>query len=66
MTTVESLEQTIATLAPADLAALRRWFAQFDAVAWDAQIESDATAGKLDVLAAEALSEHRAGVAREI
>lgn len=66
MTTVESLERAIATLPPADLAEFRRWFAKFDAAAWDAQIEADATAGKLDGLAAEALAEYRAGKTREI
>ena len=32
-----------------------------DAAAWDAQIEADAAAGKLDALAAEALAEYNAG-----
>lgn len=66
MTTIESLERAVAGLPPADLAEFRRWFAEFDAAAWDAQIEADAAAGKLDALAAEALSEYRAGKAREI
>ena len=66
MTTIESLEQAVATLPPADLAKFRRWFAAFDAKAWDAQIEADAAAGKLDSLAAEALAEYHASTAREI
>ena len=33
--------------------------------AWDAQIEADASAGKLDGLAAEALAEYRSGKVRE-
>ncbi|TLY49062.1 MAG: hypothetical protein E6K53_14805 [Gammaproteobacteria bacterium] len=66
MTIVESLEKAVATLAPADLAEFRRWFAEFDAKVWDAQIESDAAAGKLDALAVEALAEYRTGKAREI
>ena len=33
-------------------------FAEFDAAAWDAQIEADAAAGKLDAFAAEALAEY--------
>ena len=66
MTTVESLEQAISKLPPADLAAFRRWFAEFDAAVWDAQIEADAAAGKLDALAAEALDEYKNGKAREI
>jgi hypothetical protein len=66
MTTVESLEQTVKNLAPSELAEFRRWFAEFDAAAWDTQIEADAAAGKLDALAAEALAEHRAGRTHEI
>jgi hypothetical protein len=66
MTTLESVERAVATLPPAELAAFRRWFAEFDAAAWDAQIEADAAAGKLDSLAAEALAEYNAGKAIEI
>ncbi len=66
MTTVEMLEQNVAKLKPSELAEFRRWFAEFDAAAWDAQIEADAAAGKLDALAAEALAEYKAGKAIEI
>jgi len=66
MSTIESIKHEIETLSPAELAQLRRWFAEFDAKAWDAQIEADAAAGKLDALAAEALAEYEAGKAREI
>ena len=66
MTTMESLEQAIEQLSPAELARFRRWFSRFDADAWDAQIEADAAAGKLDALAEEALAEYRNGQAREI
>lgn len=66
MGTVESIEKAIAQLRPAELAEFRRWFAEFDAAAWDRQIESDAAAGKLDALAEEALAEYRAGKAHEI
>jgi len=61
MTTLASLEHAIAKLPPADLAEFRRWFAEFDAAMWDAQIEADAAAGKFDALAAEALAEYNAG-----
>ena len=63
--TVESLEQAVSKLPPADLAKFPRWFAEFDADAWDEQIEADAAAGKLDRLAAEALAEYNTGNARE-
>jgi len=66
MITAESLEQAVEQLPPEELAKFRRWFAQFDADAWDAQIEADAAAGKLDALVEEALAEYRSGQAREI
>lgn len=59
MTTVESIEQAVAHLPPTDLAEFRRWFAEFDATAWDRQIEADATAGKLERLAEESLARYR-------
>lgn len=64
MTHVEKLEREIAALSESELAALRRWFIEFDAAAWDRQIEADAAAGALDRLADEALAEHRAGRSR--
>jgi hypothetical protein len=64
--TVESLEHAVARLPAADLARFRRWFAEFDAAAWDAQIEADAAAGKFDALAAEALAEYQAGKSKEL
>jgi hypothetical protein len=66
MLDLETVESAVAQLPPADLAEFRRWFAEFDSDAWDAQIEADAAAGKLDALAAEALAEYNAGKAREI
>ncbi len=36
------------------LAEFSRWFAEFDAAAWDRQLEADVTAGKLDALLTEA------------
>ena len=50
MSEVEQLEQRIENLSPEDLSKLRAWFIEFDARAWDAQIEADAKAGKLDRL----------------
>ena len=66
MVTAESIEQAIEQLPPAELAKFRRWFARFDADAWDAQIEADAATGKLDALAEEALADYRSGQAREL
>lgn len=65
-TTIEALELSVQNLPPSDLAKFRNWFVEFDASRWDAQIEADATAGKLDALAESALSEYRTGKAREL
>lgn len=66
MLTVEAIENAVEQLPEEELARFRRWFTQFDAAAWDAQIEADAAAGKLDALAEEALAEYRRGDAREL
>lgn len=66
MTAIETLEAAVSQLPPRDLAEFRRWFAEFDAAAWDRQIEADAASGKLDALAAEALSDYKSGQAREL
>ena len=58
---VEDIEQDVARLTPEQLAQFRAWFEQFDADAWDRQIEQDSNAGKLDSLAEVALAEHKAG-----
>lgn len=63
---VESIEKAVEALPPAELAEFRRWFAEFDAEAWDRQLERDAAAGKLDKLAAEALSDHHSGSSRPL
>lgn len=66
MGNVKSIEKAIEALPPSELAEFRRWFAEFDAAAWDQQIERDAASGKLAEAAAEALADHRAGSVREL
>jgi hypothetical protein len=66
MGNVKSIEQAIEALPPSELAEFRRWFAEFDASAWDRQLEEDAAAGKLDQLAAEALADFQTGERREL
>lgn len=65
MTRLETAEQVVAQLSHEELALFRQWFAEFDDKVWDAHIEADAAAGKLDALAEEALAEYHAGKARE-
>jgi len=66
MGNVKSIEAAIQALPAAELAEFRRWFAEFDSEAWDSQLERDASAGKLDELAAEALADHQAGSSRPL
>jgi hypothetical protein len=66
MSEIEQLEQRIKSLPPPDLTKFRAWFVEFDAQIWDAQIEADARAGKLDGLINEALADYKAGKAREL
>ncbi len=66
MPSIESIERAIEQLPAHELAEFRQWFAKFDESVWDAQIEADARAGKLDALAAEALAEYQSGKAREL
>jgi hypothetical protein len=61
MSTVAEIEDAIRKLPEEDLAALRAWFAEFDAAAWDRQFECDVTEGRLDALAEEALRDWREG-----
>ena len=61
MRKLEAIEKKVSDLSGEELAKFRRWFAEFDAAAWDSQIERDVKAGKLDTVADEALREHAAG-----
>ncbi|HEY0007303.1 MAG TPA: hypothetical protein VGB55_01145 [Tepidisphaeraceae bacterium] len=61
MTTAVEVERAVEALPPAELERFRAWFLEFDAARWDRQIEADVTAGRLDALADEALSDVRNG-----
>lgn len=65
MSEVQKIEQAVVHLSEPQLAEFRRWFTDFDAEAWDTQIEADAASGKLDALAEEAVSDYHSGKARE-
>ena len=66
MRKVEHIEQQIRELSSAEFAELRNWVLERDWGAWDAQIEADATAGKLDKLVSEARSDFDRGKARKL
>ena len=66
MTEVEKLEKKIEGLSPEELAKFRSWFIEFDARAWDRQIEADSKAGKLDHLVNSAIADYKSGKSKEI
>jgi len=66
MPDVKAIEEAIKALQPQDLAEFRRWFAEFDLVAWDQKLDADASGGKLDKLLAEAEEDYNAGSVREL
>ena len=59
MSAIQEIEQAIRALEPHDLAALRDWFAAFDAEIWHRRLERDVAAGRLDQFAEVALREKR-------
>lgn len=61
MSTVEEIETAIEKLPREELFELTSWLSGKFSSAWDAQIEEDVSAGRLDELARVALVEHRAG-----
>jgi hypothetical protein len=61
MSRVERIEGQVKILSIEELKDFRDWFARFDAEVWDAQIEADATNGKLQSLAERALRDHESG-----
>jgi hypothetical protein len=61
MSDVKALEDAVRSLPPNELAEFRRWFAEFDDAAWDAQLEEDLSSGKLDSLLSEAQADFVAG-----
>ena len=66
MDKIEKIGREIKASSPAGLAAFRKWFHDFDAEAWDRQIEEDVRAGKLDALAGAALKALECGKCSEI
>jgi hypothetical protein len=61
MSTVTDIEAAVRKPSPKELSAFRAWFTEFDAEAWDKQLEKDVAAGRLNGLAGEALRDFKAG-----
>ena len=66
MTTVAQITGAVRRLPKRELAKFRKWFAEFDAAAWDREFEEDVAAGRLDALAREALRDGQAGRTTEL
>jgi hypothetical protein len=66
MSDVKAIEEAVQSLPPTALAEFRRWFTEFDAAAWDRQIDSDVVSGKLDALLAEAEQDLKSPSARAL
>ncbi len=61
MNSVQEIVEAIRKLEPSEREALRAWFAEFDAEAWDRELDADVPAGRLHHLAEEALDDLRQG-----
>lgn len=66
MTRVEEIESAVAGLPQPDFTRFRDWFLRYDAESWDRQLEQDATSGRLDGLAEEAIQDFHAGRCKEL
>lgn len=66
MRTVAEIQAAIERLSPAEKLKLGKWFAEMQADAWDAQIEEDIRAGRLDHLIAQADADIAAGRTRPL
>lgn len=60
------IETAVKSLSRSDLTTFRDWFMDFDADAWDKQLEEDVNAGRLDDLADEAIRDMREGRCTEL
>ena len=66
MRKIQEIEEQIQKLSREEFAELREWILEQDMKAWDAQIEADTKAGKLDHLISEAKADYAVGKARKL
>ena len=66
MTKLETIQEAAKQLSTEELAKLRAFLDELEADLWDAQIERDAAAGKLDHLIEKARANYRAGLTRKL
>jgi hypothetical protein len=65
MSRVEEIEAAIDGLPPAEYRRIVHWFRAREQKRWDDQLDSDSSAGKLDLLFDEAESDSAKGLLRE-
>ena len=65
MSGIKTIEDAVRALPSKELAEFRRWFADFDSAAWEAQIAEDISSGKLDSFIAEAQADFASGPRKE-
>jgi hypothetical protein len=63
---VTEIKKAVSGLPVRDLAEFRSWFEEFDAAAWDNELEKDIAAGRLDSLAGKAIQDFKQGSFREL
>jgi hypothetical protein len=66
MTKLETILEAAKDLSAEEVAKLRAFLDELEADLWDAQIERDAKAGKLDKIEARALENLKAGRVRDL
>lgn len=66
MSKIDEIKTEITQLPDEDVLRLREWLAELDAQRFDARLERDAAAGKLDKLMEQARANHAAGRRREL
>ena len=66
MTTIDQIEAAILGLPSDEFQRLAQWVNELDQQRWDAQLERDIAAGKLDALAEQAIAQFKAGRCRPL
>jgi uncharacterized protein YcbX len=66
MTKIKDIESSIKKLSKDDLSEFRVWFEEFDATVWDTHFEEDASSGRLDKVAEQALGDYKHGKCKKL
>ena len=66
MSSIEEIESAVQNLPDEKYRQFRDWLIEYDNRLWDKQMEEDATSGRLDDLASEAIEDLRGGKAKDL